>query len=163
MEIENDASTSKVAASDHIGSASTDIESPMPKGRRLRSKVWVQFRSYKKDGLFKASCIKCGKTYASKSPINGTSALRNHMSKPCGDGKGMAQQLLNTIRGELDEGDGSVLGSWKFDQAAIRKGLAYMIIVDELPFRFVEYLGFKYFMSLACSRFYIPSRRTVTS
>ncbi|CAI0465234.1 unnamed protein product, partial [Linum tenue] len=32
MEVEMDASTSKVAASDHIGSASTHINSPMPKG-----------------------------------------------------------------------------------------------------------------------------------
>ncbi|CAI0434416.1 unnamed protein product [Linum tenue] len=87
MEVEMDASTSKVASSDHTGSASTHINSPMPKGRRLTSKVWVQFRRYKKDGLFKSSCIKCGKTYASKSRNNGTSALRHHMSKPCGDGK----------------------------------------------------------------------------
>ncbi|CAL1361511.1 unnamed protein product [Linum trigynum] len=93
MEIENDGSTSKVAASDHIGSASTHIESPMPKGRRLRSKVWVQFRRYKKDVLFKASCIKCGKTYASKSHTNGTSALRHHMSKPCGDGKELSMVM----------------------------------------------------------------------
>ncbi|CAL1411679.1 unnamed protein product [Linum trigynum] len=44
MEVEMDASTSKVVASDHTGSASTHINSPMPKGRRLTSKVWVQFR-----------------------------------------------------------------------------------------------------------------------
>ncbi|CAI0425007.1 unnamed protein product, partial [Linum tenue] len=131
MEVEMDASTSNVDASDHTGSASTHINSPMPKGRRLTSKVWVQFRRYKKDGLFKSSCIKCGKTYASKSRNNGTSALRNHMSKPCSDGKGTAQQLLNTLRAELGEGDESMSGSWKFDQAAIRKGLTYMIVVDE--------------------------------
>ncbi|CAN1338966.1 Zinc finger BED domain-containing protein RICESLEEPER 2 [Linum perenne] len=37
-----------------------------------------------------------------------------------------------------------------------------MIIIDELPFRFVEHLGFNYFMSIACPRFIMPSRRTVT-
>ncbi|CAI0560272.1 unnamed protein product [Linum tenue] len=37
-----------------------------------------------------------------------------------------------------------------------------MITVDELPFKFVEGMGFKYFMSLCCPRFNIPSRRTMT-
>ncbi|CAN1798263.1 Putative AC9 transposase [Linum perenne] len=37
-----------------------------------------------------------------------------------------------------------------------------MIITDELPLRFVEHLGFNYFMSIACPRFIMPSRRTVT-
>ncbi|CAL1401759.1 unnamed protein product [Linum trigynum] len=43
MKIENYASTSKVAASDHIGSASTHIESPMPKGRRLSIQKFNNF------------------------------------------------------------------------------------------------------------------------
>lgn len=41
------------------------------------------------------------------------------------------------------------------------EALVYMIIVDEIPFRFVEKLGFKYMMKVACPRFHIPSRTTV--
>ena len=37
-----------------------------------------------------------------------------------------------------------------------------MIILDELPFKFVERKGFKRCMSLACPRFRIPSRWTIT-
>ena len=36
-----------------------------------------------------------------------------------------------------------------------------MIILDELPFKFVEGKGFKRCMSLACPRFRIPSRWTI--
>ena len=43
-------------------------------------------------------------------------------------------------------GDGS-LGTWKFNQDVIRKAIAEMIIVDELPFRFVDGKGFRNCMS----------------
>ena len=36
-----------------------------------------------------------------------------------------------------------------------------MIILDELPFKFVEGKRFKRFMSLSCPRYHIPSRWTV--
>ena len=38
----------------------------------------------------------------------------------------------------------------------IRLALARMIIVDELPFRFVEHEGFNYYMNVVESRFPIP-------
>ena len=37
-----------------------------------------------------------------------------------------------------------------------------MLIVDELPFRFVEGLGFRHLMNVACPRFIIQSKWTVT-
>ena len=40
--------------------------------------------------------------------------------------------------------------------------LARMIIVDELPFRFVEHDGFIYFMEVVEPRFSVPSRLMVT-
>ena len=49
------------------------------------------------------------------------------------------------------------LGTWKFDQEAIRKSLAHMLIVDELSFKFVQGEGFKKFL-----RFKLPSRWTLT-
>ncbi|KAL0328142.1 UNVERIFIED_CONTAM: putative AC transposase [Sesamum calycinum] len=50
----------------------------------------------------------------------------------------------------------------KFDQEALRQGLARMIIMDELPFKFVENEGFRQFISLALPQFVIPSRTTIT-
>jgi hypothetical protein len=43
----------------------------------------------------------------------------------------------------------------------IRLALARMIIVDELPFKFVEHEGFNYYMNVVESRFPIPSRVTI--
>ncbi|MBA0739488.1 hypothetical protein Gogos_012755 [Gossypium gossypioides] len=37
-----------------------------------------------------------------------------------------------------------------------------MIVIDELPFKFVEIEGFRKFMFVACPRFHIPSRTTIT-
>ncbi|KAM3358196.1 hypothetical protein P3S68_021127 [Capsicum galapagoense] len=51
---------------------------------------------------------------------------------------------------------------WKFEQEVVRRALVEMIIVDELPFSFVENEGFKKFMSKAQPLFWIPSCRTIT-
>ncbi|KAH0698365.1 hypothetical protein KY285_015061 [Solanum tuberosum] len=55
-----------------------------------------------------------------------------------------------------------VVVPWKFDQEECRKALCRMVIIDELPFRFVEKEGFKQFMKVAQPCFHIPSRTTVT-
>ncbi|XP_031094411.1 zinc finger BED domain-containing protein RICESLEEPER 1-like [Ipomoea triloba] len=55
-----------------------------------------------------------------------------------------------------------VLTTWVFNQDAIRRALAEMILIDELPFRFVEGQGFRKFILVACPRFKIPSRWTIS-
>ncbi|KAM3288286.1 hypothetical protein P3S67_021716 [Capsicum chacoense] len=60
-----------------------------------------------------------------------------------------------------NNGDVSIV-SWKFDQEECRKALCRMIILDELPFRFVEKEGFKQFMKVVQPLFRISSRTTVT-
>ena len=60
----------------------------------------------------------------------------------------------------FNSGDGS-LSNWKFDQEAIRKCIVEMVILNELPFKFVEGKGFKRCMSVACPRFCNPSRWTI--
>lgn len=50
---------------------------------------------------------------------------------------------------------------WKFRQEEGRKAFAKMIIMDELPFRFADREGFRYFMSVVQPNFIIPSRFTV--
>ena len=49
----------------------------------------------------------------------------------------------------------------KFSVERLRMALARMIIVDELPFRFVEHGGFIDFMAKVEPRFEVPSRVTV--
>ena len=48
-----------------------------------------------------------------------------------------------------------------FDKEECRKACTRMIIVDELPFSFVEKDGFRDFCKVACPRFTPPSRRTL--
>uniref|UniRef100_A0A3Q7JLR4 HAT C-terminal dimerisation domain-containing protein n=1 Tax=Solanum lycopersicum TaxID=4081 RepID=A0A3Q7JLR4_SOLLC len=52
------------------------------------------------------------------------------------------------------------LNTWKFEQDVCRRDLVEMIILDELPYSFVEKEGFKKLMSQPL--FHIPSRRTIT-
>ena len=56
---------------------------------------------------------------------------------------------LNTHGGD----NVGTLSTWKFDQEAIRKAISHMLIVDELPLKFIEGEGFRHLMSVACPRF----------
>ncbi|XP_054806276.1 zinc finger BED domain-containing protein RICESLEEPER 2-like [Prosopis cineraria] len=77
-------------------------------------------------------------------------------------------QILNNLnfpsnqkKKEEGEGCGTSLKGVTFDLNSCRQALARMIIVDELPFKFVENEGFQYFMSIAQPLFPLPSRTTV--
>ncbi|KAF7822187.1 zinc finger BED domain-containing protein RICESLEEPER 2-like [Senna tora] len=62
------------------------------------------------------------------------------------------------------EEDGDPVGKLKidtFDQHECRMALAQMIIVDELPFRFVENEGFRLYSNKLQLKFVVPSRTTV--
>ncbi|KAM7497634.1 hypothetical protein LguiA_022048 [Lonicera macranthoides] len=49
-----------------------------------------------------------------------------------------------------------------YNYEACRKALAEMIVIDELPFKFVEGIGLKRFMGVSCPRFTnIPCRTTI--
>ena len=59
------------------------------------------------------------------------------------------------------EGVGSTLGTSRFSAEECRRALAEMLILDELPFRFVENRGFRKFCFAMNPRFDVPSRRTI--
>ena len=50
------------------------------------------------------------------------------------------QPISNTMEAKNKEPISSI-GIWKFDQEAIRHSLAHMLIIDEMPFKFVEFEG----------------------
>ncbi|XP_019196303.1 PREDICTED: zinc finger BED domain-containing protein RICESLEEPER 2-like [Ipomoea nil] len=54
------------------------------------------------------------------------------------------------------------IGTWVFNQESIRRALVEMIIIDELPFRFVEGICFRRFIVIACPRFIVPSRWNIS-
>ncbi|XP_052620804.1 zinc finger BED domain-containing protein RICESLEEPER 2-like [Lactuca sativa] len=57
-------------------------------------------------------------------------------------------------------GDENKLPTWKFDQNESQKALAHMLVVDELPFSFVEGAGFRYYNSVTQPLFKVPCRKS---
>jgi hypothetical protein len=66
----------------------------------------------------------------------------------------------DATQGVLQVSAGSTVSTWKFDPDLLRSAFAEMVIEDEEPFGYGEKPGFRKFMSIACPRFEIPSRRT---
>uniref|UniRef100_A0A7N0UF14 Uncharacterized protein n=1 Tax=Kalanchoe fedtschenkoi TaxID=63787 RepID=A0A7N0UF14_KALFE len=133
------------------------------KNPQPRLEVWSHFIKFTKDGKRKAKCLYCPIEYNADPKHNGTTAMKCHMkmcaSNPQNQQANQAQLNLQPLRkGQKVEG---VLTSWRFNQEEARKGLAYMIILDELPFSFVEHNGFRNFMSRCCPMFAMPSHPTV--
>jgi len=57
--------------------------------------------------------------------------------------------------------DGVALGTWTFNQAQSRFELMMMIVLHELPFSLVEYVGFRRFVSSLNPNFKMVSRKTI--
>ena len=120
-----------------------------------RSKFWVHFSKYNENCVKKTKCNYCNKELCAGT-INDTSTLKHHTyACPNGLNKMVSQTEI------VKDGNGS-LGTWKYDENAIRIALSHMIIMDELLFKFVEGEGFRDLFVVACPRFHIPSRRIVT-
>ena len=129
-----------------------------------RANCWKHFEKFTdENGASKAKCKYCAKAYAASTSSNGTSSMNTHM-RTClkfpRDIVDKGQNLINFLPSSTGAKEG-VISTWKFDQAQSRKALAKMIIVDELPFSFVEKEGFKNFMRVTMSQFHITSRRTM--
>ena len=80
----------------------------------------------------------------------------------------MIDKKQNTIsfdtKKEAGDDDGAKIGNLKvvkYDPGSIRQTLTSIIICDELPFRVVEWEGFKAYSRLLEPRFVIPYRITV--
>ncbi|XP_019181603.1 PREDICTED: zinc finger BED domain-containing protein RICESLEEPER 4-like [Ipomoea nil] len=136
-----------------------------------RSRVWEHFvKIYdKENNLIEGRCIYCSKIFCCQPKKHGTSSLRNHMVACLKNphSKDTRQSLLtfNAVSSSApgcSEGVMGELGTWVFNQETIRRALCEMIIIDELPFRFVDGIGFRRFILVACPRFQIPSRWTVS-
>ncbi|XP_055814512.1 uncharacterized protein LOC129884197 [Solanum dulcamara] len=113
-----------------------------------RSAAWPHYDKLIQDGINKAKCKHGGKVLLADSIKNGTSGLNKHLKTfPKNPNKvntfnsKYKQSNLNfPLEGEMRDG-----AIWTFDQEVSRRDLVEMLILDELPFRFVEKEGFKKF------------------
>ncbi|WCJ28511.1 hypothetical protein M5689_010207 [Euphorbia peplus] len=137
------------------------------KPMKPRAKVWGHFTKFTDEECnIKGKCNYCEKDFHCDPYKNGNTAMNTHM-RACRKNPHsiqtrqtqLALQPMMTLgNGETDVG---CLSTWKFDQQACRESLAVMIIIDELPFKFVENEGYRKHMAIAQPRFKIPSRTTV--
>jgi len=134
-----------------------------------RSPVWDHFVRIKdsKNVTQEGKCIYCAKIYKCESKKHGTSSLRAHMQSCLKNphSKDLRQSLLTFQAVSTSDASEPVvgeIGAWVFNQESIRRALVEMIIIDELAFRFVEGIGFRRFIVVACPRFIVPSRWTIS-
>ena len=118
-----------------------------PKGKgnvctnRKKSIAWNHFEKVDiGEGHFKAVCNYCQKTYLADSKGHGTANLLNHtpicVKNP--NRKTLKGQQTLAFEPKMDGEEGFQLVPTAFTIKASRKALAKMIIIDELPFKFVE-------------------------
>ncbi|XP_050895477.1 zinc finger BED domain-containing protein RICESLEEPER 2-like [Lathyrus oleraceus] len=151
-----------------VGEASNDsnvIAGDSGNRKPIKSRSWT-WEHFTKIGS-RAKCNWCDVTYAADSQRNDTSNLKHHLLHQCKkfpkESLDPTQQtlVLQQLKKEDGNGSGSVFTGVHFDAEACRKALARMIIVDELPFKFVEGEGFLHFMSVVQPKLSIPKRITI--
>ncbi|GJW46306.1 zinc finger BED domain-containing protein RICESLEEPER 2-like protein [Tanacetum coccineum] len=139
----------------------TEEKPKKTRATRKRSMVWGHYESFlNEQGEQKSKCRYCAKEYCSDTRIHGTSTLRGHL-KICDKFPGNMLDGQTQLSIQKGDGDDRKMIAWKFDQQSVRRSLAYMLIVDELPFKFVEGKGFKHFLNATQPLFHTPSRITM--
>lgn len=176
---EIDSPSSIPVSTEHVVSSppfdSSNVSKPHPESKkksRKKSDVWQHFVKNNDDPKApRVVCKLCDKSYAGGDRAYGTSTLRNHLLNQCPHENSLRMEdkkqktlifqkkLCGAKSGSVE---GTNLKAVGFSQSDCRLACVKMIILDELSFRFVEQEGFKLFCSVACPRFDIPSRTTVS-
>ncbi|GKB96304.1 zinc finger BED domain-containing protein RICESLEEPER 2-like protein [Tanacetum coccineum] len=107
-----------------------------------------------------------------KTNANGKDGLRSGetlMSKTWKKAKHLKMSKLSVYivvkcqtRIMFEHGDVNKMMTWQFDQKESKKPLTRMVIVDELPFSFVEREDFKHYSKIYQPLFDVPCRSTTT-
>ncbi|MCL7035965.1 hypothetical protein MKW94_013976 [Papaver nudicaule] len=115
----------------------------VPAARKRTCVSWADFDKIRENGkVVSGKCKHCNAIIGAKSE-NGTSALTKHL-KSCGVFKKTQKKIDQIYLKAYEKGDGSVAAyNFKFNQEVTRDCIARMIISHELPFLFVEYIGFR--------------------
>ena len=148
-----------------IAEAPTEKEVKKRKAMAPRSEVWQSFtKIIDKDSsvVKEARCNYCKIIIKCEAKVNGTSALGKHLKVCKKNPNKINDDKQPVLQACSEDGSGSSITAWRFDPEMLRVAFTEMLITDELPFAFAERLGFRKFMSKACPRFGVPSRRTAT-
>ncbi|WOL20604.1 zinc finger BED domain-containing protein RICESLEEPER 2-like [Canna indica] len=147
-------------------SKADEVETLVPKKKASskRSVVWTHFEEiYDVQGVRKGKCLYCAREFYRGVKKHGTTSLHNHLNnckKHLYSVETRQKQL--SLQSSIGGDNMGVLSTWKFDQEYSRKCLSLMIVLDELPFKFVEREGFKKFVQSLNPKFKMPSRWTIS-
>nr|GEV82154.1 reverse transcriptase domain-containing protein [Tanacetum cinerariifolium] len=115
-----------------------------------------------------AYCKWCLAVYKAHSVKNGTGNMNKHYvicDKNPANEEGNKQKKLafkKKIGGDVEGGSTSeTLQTWKYDEKVIKKSLIKLIVLAELPFKFVEHPDFSEFCTNIQPKFNFPSRFTI--
>jgi len=129
-----------------------------------RAECWKHFDEIKENGKRVAGkCKYCNAVYKADPNKNGTKNLNKHFLRCPQNPENQSKQTQTQLIFEKDENnEGEArLKSWVLNPLEARASIGKMIIMDELPFRFVENAGFRQMMSICCPTINMPSRITV--
>ena len=147
---------------------------------RKRSWVWKHFDEYtdrkvtkvkgKKDIVHesqRAKCRYCPKgplgDYACDSRSNGNSGMLRHLKFNCKFYPGRKVKVVekNQPVFSSDKSKGNTMKMVAYNPDVVMQACVEMVVVDELPFRFVEKQGFRHFCHVAVPLFKVPCRKTL--
>jgi hypothetical protein len=117
----------------------------------------------------KSQCNYCNREFNCQPRSHDSSFMLQHITKSCKKYPSRFDKTQSKLSFEakrerqaaVGEGSSGDLVIAKFNASKIRAAISKMIIMDELPFRFVESEGFQDFMKMVEPRFSIPSRFTM--
>ncbi|XP_040374717.1 zinc finger BED domain-containing protein DAYSLEEPER-like [Rosa chinensis] len=158
--------------------SSSDKVSNNPRADRKHSWVWEHFKEYKDVKVTKvkgqadiveefrrAKCIYCPKgplgDYACDPYKNGTQGMIRLINKSCKyyPGRRAIDKNQKVLAGDKSKGNSMKMVA--FNPLEVMKACVEMVVVDELPFSFVEKQGFRHFCHVAMPMFKVPCRKTL--
>ncbi|KAI3966766.1 hypothetical protein MKW92_020641 [Papaver armeniacum] len=147
----------------HLDAATTDVVPPVTRKRKRTSKAWDEFEEVLVNGkVTHGKCKHCKNKITAKS-THGTSSLRKHLNC-CHVYKGTQQQINQMYVKAGETQDGAVTAfNFKFNQEVTRDCIARMIILHELPFSIVEYIGFRRVLTSLQPNIKLVKRNTTKS
>ncbi|GJZ00992.1 zinc finger BED domain-containing protein RICESLEEPER 2 [Tanacetum coccineum] len=113
-------------------------------------------------------CKFCPQVYRADPVKNGTKNMNLHYPKcdfnPMNE-ESLKQKKLSLTKDMNRDGEGcssGTLQNWKYDEKAIKKSLIELIVLAELPFKFVQHPAFIKYSKNLQPKYTLPSRHTIS-
>uniref|UniRef100_A0ACD5W6Q3 Uncharacterized protein n=1 Tax=Avena sativa TaxID=4498 RepID=A0ACD5W6Q3_AVESA len=121
--------------------------------------MWNDFDPiYDGNKLMEAKCKHCKRVFVAAREV-GTSSCLRHMLV-CEE-RAKTYEFLDSMKSTMSQSDPNSSEKWMYDSDRAHFELVRMIVLHELPFRIVEYQGFKKFVHSLNPAFQLVSRTTI--